>query len=218
MAKVSLYNTMGRKLGQIDLPKKLFGAKANPLLMAQAARIYLANQRKGLAKAKSRGELLSISTAKIWRQKGTGRARHGSKRAPIFVGGGKAHGPTGGQNYSLKLPKKMKRASLISALSAKHKLGAVWVISDLSKIERKTKSGLKVLESVLKDKVGEKIGLILSSQPDQPERSFRNLKQVSLLKLKKLNCYQVLNLRQLVFTKESLKEFIEFMLGKDKEK
>src|SRR3972149_950729 len=100
--KLSVYNMAGKSVETLILPKEIFGAEINTHLMTQAVRVYLANQRRGTVKTKSRGEV-NISTRKIYRQKGTGRARHGAASAPIFVGGGVAFGPKP-RDYSLKLP------------------------------------------------------------------------------------------------------------------
>ena len=113
--KQSVYDTKGNLAESIVLPKEIFDVKVNDPLMAQAVRVYLANQRRGTVKTKSRGEV-KISTRKIYRQKGTGRARHGAASAPIFVGGGIAFGPRQ-RDYSLKLNQKMKKAALFIQLS-----------------------------------------------------------------------------------------------------
>jgi large subunit ribosomal protein L4 len=115
--KLSVYDLKGAIAESLTLPKEIFGAKINNSLMAQAVRVYLANQRRGTLKTKSRGEV-AISTRKIYRQKGTGRARHGAKSAPIFVGGGIAFGPKP-RDFSMKLNQNMRRVALFSALSAK---------------------------------------------------------------------------------------------------
>ena len=120
MPSLDVYSTSGKKTSTTSVKKKFFEAKINSSLMAQAIRVYLSNQRQAPAKTKSRGEV-KVTKKKVWRQKGTGRARHGSRNAPIFVGGGKAHGPSGTQNYKLKMSKKMKKASLFSALSEQFK-------------------------------------------------------------------------------------------------
>lgn len=218
MVKVAVYNTSGKKIGQTELPRPLFSGKVNPDLMAQAVRVFLSNQRTSLAHAKGRSELTSRSTAKIWRQKGTGRARHGSRRSPIFVGGGKAHGPTGQERYTLKLSKKMKRAAFVSSLSAKLKENEIWIINDLSKIGRKTRAGLDVLEAVLKDKVKTKIGLIISKKNKDVALSFRNLKRLKIYSPQELNAYEVLKTDNLVFTKESLGELGEYFTAEKKAK
>jgi len=216
MARIDLYDMAGKKTGKTELPNKLFVGKINQILMTQAVRVYLANRRVGSAKAKGRSEITSLSTAKVWRQKGTGRARHSSRRAPIFVGGGKAHGPTEKQNFSLKLSKKMKQAALISALTLKHRDKTVWVIKDLEKIKQKTKLGLKTLKAILKDKADQKIGLVLPRKPGKTVRSFRNLEQVDLYSPADLNTYSTLKAGQLIFTKQSLDELKERFMKKKK--
>jgi large subunit ribosomal protein L4 len=207
MLKVDLYDLEGKKSGQVELPKEIFGAKINKTLMAQAVRVYLSNQRRSLAKAKTRGEV-DLTKAKWFRQKGTGHARHGAKSAPIFVGGGKAHGPTGEQNYSLKMSKKMKKKALFSALSAKLKEGKILVVKDLSKIEPKTKEMLKIMKNLkLKtknDKEKLKILLILPESIDNVLRASRNIPGVNLTPVSLLNTYEVLNGGNLVFMKETI--------------
>lgn len=205
MTKLDVYNTKGEKVEQITLPKKIFAAKVNEPLMAQAVRVYLSNQRMNLAKSKRRGEMISKTTAKVWRQKGTGRARHGSKRAPIFVGGGKAHGPTGKQNYKLKISKKMKKAALFSALTIKRQEKAIWIIDSLDKLEGKTKKGVKMLEAVLKKKSNDKVlvGLVYK-KIQNVKLALKNLKNVKVLFINNLNTYEVLKTQQLVLVKESI--------------
>jgi len=215
MKGVNIYSPTGTKVGQATLPQAILAVKINEPLLAQAVRVYLSNQRRAKATAKTRGEVTSITSAKIWRQKGTGRARHGSKRAPIFVGGGKAHGPTGEQNYHLRLSHKMKQAALKSALSDKLKANTLWVIDDLGGIKGKTRAGKKILLAVLKDKAQQKIGLVLPEKAVTPARAFRNLAQVSLLAAKSLTTYEVLRVDQLVFTKESLDQ-LNTRLGGEK--
>src|SRR3989338_11153263 len=102
MLTAQVFQPEGGKSGTINLPEQLFAAKVNPQLMAQAVRVFLSNQRKAHAKSKTRGEIIR-TTRKWYRQKGTGRARHGAQSAPLFVGGAKAHGPRGHQNYQLDM-------------------------------------------------------------------------------------------------------------------
>ena len=205
MPKVDLYTLSGTKSGQMELPKEIFAAKINEPLMAQAVRVYLSNQRKAQAKVKSRGEV-ARTTAKWFRQKGTGRARHGARSAPIFVGGGVAHGPTGEQNYQLKMPKKMKKQALFSVLSSKFKVGEVMVIKDLAKIEPKTKKMKIILEKLAK---GSKATIILSEKLENVVRAARNLKGVNLSQANQLNPYDVLNGGQLIFMKEAVERLKE---------
>jgi len=205
MPKVDVYTLSGTKSGQIELPKEIFAAKINESLMAQAVRVYLGNQRKALAKTKRRGEI-ALTTAKWFRQKGTGRARHGARSAPIFVGGGVAHGPSGEQNYHLKMPKKMKKQALFSALSSKFKNNEVMVIKDLAKIEPKTKKMKTVLEKLVKDG---KATLVLSEKLENVFRAARNLKGLNLRQTNQLNVYEILNGGHLLFMKEAIEKLKE---------
>ncbi|MCJ7804109.1 50S ribosomal protein L4 [Patescibacteria group bacterium] len=205
MPKADLYTLSGTKSGQMELPKEIFAAKINEPLMVQAVRVYLSNQRKAQAKVKSRGEV-ARTTAKWFQQKGTGRARHGARSAPIFVGGGVAHGPTGEQNYQLKLPKKMKKQALFSALSSKFKTNEVMVIKDLEKIEPKTKKMKTILEKLAKDG---KATIILSKKLENVSRAARNLKGVNLSQANQLNPYEVLNGGKLIFMKEAVEKLKE---------
>ena len=216
MTKIDIYNIQGKKTGQLALPKEIFAGKVNASLMSQAVRVFLANQRRSSAKAKSRNEMTSISTAKTWRQKGTGRARHGSRRAPIFVGGGKAHGPTGKQNYKLKLSKKMKHQALISALTVKCQESSILAITGLSKLEGKTKPAFQVLKAVLGEKSNDRLCVILPKMMPKIKRALSNLPKVSLRLATDLNTYEMLRSGQLIFTRQSLLKLEEYLLKKDK--
>ena len=201
-----MYNVRGAKNGSLALPKEVFGVKINQPLMAQAVRVYLANQRQGNASTKSRGDI-SLTTAKWYRQKGTGRARHGAKSAPIFVGGGVAHGPKP-KDYSLNLPQKMKKAALYSALSLKAKDGEIKILSGLSKITPKSKEMFALIQKVTEDKEYKaKVLLVTSANPKELEsvyRAGRNLKNMEILNAKLLNTYEVLKYKNLIFMKESI--------------
>ena len=217
MPKVDLYTVTGRKSGQLDLPKEIFGVSINEQLMTQAARVYLSNQRRAKAKTKTRAEV-SGSRRKIWRQKGTGRARHGDKYAPIFVGGGRAHGPTGEENYKLKMSKVMKKKALFSALTSKLKDKEVIAIKGLAKIGPKTKEMAKVMVNLpLGDQPKaekKKILLILPEILENVIRASRNLAGIELAQANQLNTYQVLKHNQLVFMEESIDKLKETFLGK----
>ncbi len=201
-----MYDGKGAKNGTFALPKEIFGAKINKVLMAQAVRVYLANQRTGTAHTKSRGEI-SLTSAKWYRQKGTGRARHGAQSAPIFVGGGVAHGPKN-KDYSLSLPKKMKKAALYSALSLRLKDGDIKILSGLSKITPKTKLMNQILNKITEDKKGKsKILLVTSANPRELTNVYeagRNIKNVEILNARLLNTYEVLKYKNLFFMKESV--------------
>jgi len=219
MLKIDLYTTSGRKSGKINLPKEIFGAPINKQLMAQVVRVYLSNQRQSTAKTKTRAEIKG-SRIKIWRQKGTGRARHGDRYAPIFVGGGRAHGPTGEENYKLKMSKKMKQKALFSALTNKLKDKGIIAIKGLAKIEPKTKKMAELIAKLpLKKKEKKarlKILLILPEILENVIRAGRNLAGLDLSQASQLNTYQVLGHDQLVLMEESIEKLKETFLKKKK--
>lgn len=196
---ITMVDTQGKPAGSITLPEAIFGAKINPVLMAQAVRVYLANQRQGNATTKTRGEVAG-STRKIYRQKGTGRARHGAVRAPIFVKGGIAHGPKL-RDYSLTLPAKMKKAALFSALSAQAKDGNIIVVADLEKAGEKTKkmaAALKNIGAVKKSLV------VMPKVVEKVYRAGRNIENVSFAPVSELSTYAVLHGKKVVFMQEAV--------------
>jgi len=202
--QTNLYNTSGKVTGKVNLPVKLFGAKENPVLMAQAVHVYLSRQRRASAKAKTRGEV-NFSTRKISRQKGTGRARHGAKSAPIFVGGGVAHGPRGVVRQ-LVLPQKMRRAALASALSSKYQKKQIIVVEGLEKKQGKTKDMARILDSLsaLTDKKKGKILLVLPEKREFILRVSRNIPGVKVVLGPLLNTYEVLSRDKIILTEESI--------------
>jgi len=203
--KQSVYDTKGKVVESISFPKEIFAVKINNQLMAQAVRVFLANQRRGTVKTKSRGEV-NKTTKKVYRQKGTGRARHGAMSAPIYVGGGVAFGPRP-RDYSLSLPQKMKKASLFSALSSKLKDGEIKVLTGLEKIEPKTKLMVKVIKNLnleSKNKAGTKLLLITADGADGIRQAGRNVKGLNILDAKQINTYEVLDNRGIILMKGAL--------------
>jgi large subunit ribosomal protein L4 len=205
--KTQIYNIEAQKVGEITLPSSVFGVEVSNQLIAQAVRVYLANQRKSHAMAKTRGQV-SGTTKKVWAQKGTGRARHGSMKAPIFVGGGVTHGPTGNENYSLKLNKKVKKLALNSILSKFAENKRILVIDKFNSIEPKTKLAIKLLSGLRADNEvlskSPKIGIITTKTLSNVKRSFNNISQVNLLTLKSLNVYDLSNQNFLIFSKQAI--------------
>ncbi len=206
--EIKVYNQNGKKLKTtVGLSDAVFGIKPNEDLMAQYIRVYRANQRQGTVKTKTRGEVRG-GGKKPWRQKGTGRARHGSIRSPIWVGGGTVHGPQP-KDWSLKMPKKMRRKALFSALSQKLKKGKILVITKIGLKEVKTKELKEILDRlptkgktlIALDKMDQKV--ILSAQ---------NLPKVKTIQVKDLNTYEVLNAETVVFLKSALKVLEETFL------
>lgn len=221
---INILNTKAEKTGTMKLPEEIFGVKVSPQLLAQAVRVYLANQRTARARVKTRGEIRG-SRIKIWRQKGTGRARHGDKYAPIFVGGGIAHGPKGTLKR-LVMPKKMRKKALFGALSGKVKEKQFLVVEGLVKIKPKTKEMAQVLKRLTQGLKGSKtqrikkdrkkskekktkILLVLKTDQKKAVRAARNISNVQVAYFNQLNCYEVLNNCVAVFSKEAIKDFIQ---------
>jgi len=208
--KAQIYNIKAEKIGEATLPKSTFDAKVSETLIAQSIRVYLANQRSSFAKAKSRGQV-NGTTKKVWAQKGTGRARHGSKKAPIFVGGGSAMGPDGNQNYNLNISKKMKQVALNSILTKFAKDNRIIIIDTFTELTPKTKEGIKLITGL---KAGNevlskssKVGIITTQTVSSVKRAFGNLKSVNLLNLKSLNVYTLSNQNFLILSQKALDQF-----------
>lgn len=204
---VPVYSLLGKEAGSLELPKSVFGVEVNKALLNQALRIYLNNQKGHFSNTKTRGEVEG-STRKIYKQKGTGRARHGGIRAPIFVGGGIALGPKS-RKVTLDLPKKMKKASLISALSQKLIDKGIFGISGLDKATGKTSELVKFIKNIEK-----KSALIVTDKiSDLATRASANLKTVNLISVNDLNALEVIKAQSLILTKEAV-EGLEARISK----
>ncbi len=181
----------------------VFAAKVNPTLLAQAVRVYLSNQRQGTKHAKTRGEVHGTGK-KIYRQKGTGRARHGDRLAPIFVKGGVAHGPKGNENYTKVLPRSLRRLALASALTAKAQTKQVMVIQDLEK-HTKTNSLANLLKAVLAHKGTPKPTIIVVDTDQNPLiRTAKNLPYTTVTPASRLTTYQIIRHHHVVLTPQSI--------------
>lgn len=212
---IDVFDTKGKVVKKMQLSKEIFGAEVNKKLLAQASRVYLANQRKASASTKTRGEV-SGSTRKIYRQKGTGRARHGGIRAPIFVHGGVAHGPKP-HDYSLTLPKKMKKQALFCALSASYKQNGIKVVDGLQKITPKTKVMVKILKNLSLDPNNKQdILFVVTKEFGDAQKAARNIAGVDILQARQLNTYEVLRHDVLVFPQEAVSEFTNHFLREEK--
>jgi large subunit ribosomal protein L4 len=218
MPKADLLTIEGKKAGTVSLPAEIFAAKINPPLMAQAVRVYLANQRSARAKTKTRAEV-KRTKAKWFRQKGTGHARHGARSANIFVGGGVAHGPTGQQNFKLKLSQKMRQRALFSALSSKFKNQEIIIVQGLEKIPPKTARMKKIMENLAlktaKKTPLSKILLVMPQPLENVVRAAGNLKNLTLIQANLLNPYAVLAQNKLILMKESIDKVKETYLGEE---
>lgn len=203
--RTDVYNLKGEVVGKTQLPARIFAVKVSRQLVAQAVRVYQANKRSGTHDTKTRSEVIG-STRKIYRQKGTGRARHGAITAPIFIGGGVAHGPHP-QDYSLTLPQKMKQAALFGVLTDKLQSGALKVVRGMEKIELKTKRMNEALTNLkLTDEYGglTKILLVTSQNLRNIRLAGRNIQNLSIEDAKLLNSYQVISNKNIILMEEAV--------------
>lgn len=205
MSAAVITDLQGKEAGTVELPAAIFDVQANIPLMHQVVVAQLAAARQGTHKAKTRGEV-SGGGKKPYRQKGTGRARQGSTRAPQFTGGGTVHGPVP-HDYVQRTPKKMKAAALRGALSDRARDGKVHVLSAL--VEGDTPSTKRALAALSYVAGGSKNVLVVVAREDEAGwKSLRNAPQVHLLAADQLNTYDVLISDDVVFTKDALDEFL----------
>lgn len=209
---VSVYDLDGKAAGKVTLSDVIFGEPLNKKLLAQAVRVYQANKRQGNASTKTRGEV-DGSTRKIYRQKGTGNARHGSIRAPIFVKGGIVHGPKP-RDFNLELPKKMRRKALFSALSAKLADGEIRVLSGFEKIDAKTKTFARVINKLALDSKKIKVLLVAPDNFESVKRGSKNIQGISSTSANRLNALEVLRNKNILIAKESIAEMEKVFLNK----
>jgi large subunit ribosomal protein L4 len=203
--KVPVYNQQAESVGEIELKSNIFEVKPSLHLMAESVRVQMSNARKGLAHTKTRGEV-SGGGKKPWKQKGTGRARAGSTRGPIWRHGGVALGPRSERNWSLKINKKAKSKALFMSLSDKVKDGKFIVIDAIALETPKTKEFVKIF-ATFKDKIkgfGKKPLMVLPKKDDSLVRASRNLQAINHTLATSLNIVDILNADTLVVLKDSL--------------
>lgn len=217
--KVKVYNQSGTETKEINLPEEIFGLPFNSDLVAQVLHIQRSNQRSGTAHTKDRGEVAG-SNQKPWQQKGLARARHGSKRSPIWRHGGVTHGPSKDKNYKKSLPKNMRNQALFCLLSAKLKDGKIFFIDEVKVSTPKTKSaveimkGLSKINSNLVFKKKENVYMTFPKLETGEKRSFRNLPYVTAHNVEDLNPSDLANVRYLVITNpESTVEYLNNKLN-----
>jgi large subunit ribosomal protein L4 len=205
MTAVDILDAQGKKSGTADLPADVFDVQANVPLIHQVVVAQLAAARQGTHKAKSRGEVRG-GGKKPYKQKGTGRARQGSTRAPQFAGGGVVHGPVP-RDYSQRTPKKMKAAALRGALSDRARGGRVHVVDGFTTDEvPSTSSALAVLQAATES---QNVLVVLTRTDETSWKSLRNVPSVHLLYPDQLNTYDVLVSDDVVFTSEALETFLQ---------
>jgi large subunit ribosomal protein L4 len=205
--RVDVKNIDGQKIEEIELQDDIFGIEPNVSVMHQALVRQQANARLGTHNTKTRGEVRG-TTAKWYRQKGTGRARHGDRKAPIFVGGGKVHKPKS-RDYTQKMPRKMRRLALRSALSAKAAANEIVVLDVLTFDEIKTAQMADVLNNL---EIKGSAMILLAEQNENVEKSAQNLRDVKTLRAHYLNVRDLLGYDYLIMPKNAI-SVIEGFLG-----
>jgi large subunit ribosomal protein L4 len=207
--KTKLYNQSAEVVGELDLPDRIFNVPTNPDLLYQVSNLELANRRKSIAHAKARGEVRG-GGKKPWRQKGTGRARHGSIRSPLWKGGGVTHGPTKERKFGGKINKKIKIRALAMVLSDKASRKEIKVINKIEIAYPKTKEAAKVLGDFTKE--GKRTYPTMFLIPRKEKnliRASRNIENISVASPLDLNLTDLLAAKYLIMTKEALKELEE---------
>ncbi len=211
-----IFSQKGADAGSITLSEKVFGAKWRSDLVHQVVEGMRSNKRAGTADTKDRGEVRG-GGKKPWKQKGTGRARHGSSRSPIWVGGGVTHGPLAEKNYKRKITKSMRAQALFSVLSKKLKDGEIIFVDSLAMSKMNTKDAVKVMENLakatkIKNLATSKKPRVLTALFDRSantEKSFRNIASLEMVFLKNLNPLDVLNYQYLLI--ENPTESVKFL-------
>ena len=217
--ETQVYNQKGKPSEKITLPESVFGLSWNGDLVHQVIVGMQSNKRAGTADTKGRAEV-NGGGRKPYQQKGTGRARHGSTRSPIWKGGGVAHGPTVDKSYKKKINSKMRAKALLTLLSAKYKDGKILFVDSISLDNTKTKDAHEVLKALsviptfghLTYKKKNNVSLVTPEKNDDVRLSFRNLENISLEMLSQLNPLDVANARYIIMTHP--KETIEILSKK----
>ena len=199
MPKVALFNIKGEQVGDIDLNDSIFGVEVNSALLHEVVNMQLANRRQGTQATKTRA-MVSGGGKKPWRQKGTGRARAGSSRSPLWTGGGVTFGPMP-RSYRFVMPRKMRRLAIKSALSSKFNNGDIIVVESLNIEQPKTRVISDMLVSLKADR---KAVLVTSDNDINVYKSARNIENITSMEARNLNVYDILNAGKLVLTKDAI--------------
>ena len=210
--KLDVLTIQGEKTGRsVDLPEDIFGIEPNEHAVYLAVKSYLANQRQGTHKAKERNEVAG-STKKLKRQKGTGTARFGDIKNPVFRGGGRMFGPRANRNYSIKLNKKVKQLARKSALSDKAQNEGIILVEDFSFEAPKTKAFIGILESLQASE--SKSILVTSDYEREVVLSGRNLRNVSVVRASELGTYHIMNAEKVILSEGSIEKIKESFANK----
>lgn len=199
MPKVDMLNMAGEQVGQIELKDEIFGIEPNEAVVHQVVKAQLANKRQGTQSAKTRSEVRG-GGRKPWRQKGTGRARHGSIRSPLWTKGGVVFAPKP-RDYRQSVPKKVKRLALKSVLSSKVLEKEIIVLDQLMLDTPKTKEMVSILSNI---NAGDKALIVLPGKNESVEKSARNIPNVQTTLVNTLNVYDILKYDKLILTKDAV--------------
>lgn len=204
--KLPMYNQQGQEIGEINLPGEIFDVKINYDLLHQAVVAQAAGSRLNLAHTKKRSEVRG-GGKKPWRQKGTGRARHGSIRSPIWIGGGVVFGPRNERNFKKKINKKMKQKALLMSLSSKLKDNQIVAMDKIEIAQGKTKEMANIIK-ILNQRLGEKINpsalVVLPRKNELTRRACSNIEKIKTILADSLNVGDVLTYKYLILTKDSV--------------
>lgn len=200
MTTLAIYDTNNQKVRDIELDDRVFNAEVNPSLFYDVVRMNLASQRKGSASTKNRA-LIRGGGAKPWKQKGTGRARAGTRRSPLWRGGGTIFGPMP-REYAFSLPKKVRRTALMAALSSKCQEGKLILLSDFPLDGFKTR---QVLEILRRFQVEDAL-IVMDEKHSFLERSARNIPSIEVVRYEGLNVYDILNHEHLILLGEAVQK------------
>lgn len=210
MIKVKVYNLEGKEVGEENLNPNIFNIEIKDSVVHQAIVAGIANKRVAIAHAKDRSEVRG-GGKKPWKQKGTGRARHGSTRSPIWIGGGVTFGPTKERNFSKKINKKVKRKALFMSLSDKVATSNLVLVDDIKLEEIKTR---KMKEIINKLPLGKKVMVIIPNSDKKIIKSIRNLKNAIAVRADNLNIYNIINSDSLLMPVKAVKKIEEVYLKK----
>jgi len=221
--ETQIYNQKGKSVGKLALPESIFGVKWNGDLVHQVVTAMQANARTPIAHTKNRGEVRG-GGRKPWKQKGTGRARHGSSRSPIWKGGGITHGPRNEKSYEQKINKKMRAKALYTVLSEKFRKGQILFVEELSLKDIKTKDAVAVMNDLSKVTGFEKIVggkkpniyITVPAKGDTLKKSFANIPTVEIDEVRNINPVDLLSFRYIIIAQPT--ESIAFLGGKIEKK
>jgi len=212
--KADLFNQRGDKIEEIDLPNRIFSITPTPDLLHQVVLYYRNLSRRVIAKTKDRSEVRG-GGRKPWRQKGTGRARHGSIRSPLWRKGGITFGPRPEKKYQTRISREKRKKALFMVLSQKFKEGEIIFVEKIEDVGIKTKSFAKIfknLTKIKKDILGERTLFVLTNKNENIIKAARNLKNVSLASINSLNAYLLLKNKYLIIEKEAIEQFFKHNL------